>query len=128
MQVSKRLVVRKEIPVDNSKDLISSMDVAMAEYYCKNNNYERGLQIFRESIPEILDEAERNSVINQYINQAVSYAQKLSLDKKYIEAIEQYRDIMRYSGFPINIYKNIGICMKSIGNADLAIKFLKRFE
>ena len=38
MQVSKRLVVRKEIPVDNSKDLISSMDVAMAEYYCKNNN------------------------------------------------------------------------------------------
>ena len=128
MQVSKRLVVRKEIPVDNSKDLISSMDVAMAEYYCKNNNYERGLQIFREAIPEILDEAERNGVINQYINQAVSYAQKLSLDKKYIEAIEQYRDIMRYSGFPINIYKNIGLCMKSIGNADLAIKFLKRFE
>ena len=128
MQVSKRLVVRKEIPVDNSKDLISSMDVAMAEYYCKNNNYERGLQIFREAIPEILDEAERNGVINQYINQAVNYAQKLSLDKKYIEAIEQYRDIMRYSGFPINIYKNIGLCMKSIGNADLAIKFLKRFE
>ena len=128
MQVSKRLVVRKEIPIDNSKDLISSMDVAMAEYYCKNNNYERGLQIFREAIPEIPDEAERNGVINQYINQAVSYAQKLSLDKKYIEAIEQYRDIMRYSGFPINIYKNIGLCMKSIGNADLAIKFLKRFE
>lgn len=128
MQVSKRLVVRKEIPVDNSKDLISSMDVAMAEYYCKNNNYERGLQIFREAIPEILDEAERNGIINQYINQAVNYAQKLSLDKKYIEAIEQYRDIMRYSGFPINIYKNIGLCMKSIGNADLAIKFLKRFE
>ena len=82
MQVSKRLVVRKEIPIDNSKDLISSMDVAMAEYYCKNNNYERGLQIFREAIPEIPDEAERNGVINQYINQAVSYAQKLSLDKK----------------------------------------------
>lgn len=35
MQVSKRLVVRKEIPMDNSRDLISSMDVAMAEYYCK---------------------------------------------------------------------------------------------
>ena len=128
MQVSKRLVVRKEIPVDNSKDLISSMDGAIAEYQCKKNNYERGVQIFREAIPEILDEAERNGVINQYINQAVSYAQKLSLDKKYIEAIEQYRDIMRYSGFPINIYKNIGLCMKSIGNADLAIKFLKRFE
>ena len=128
MQVSKRLVVRKEIPMDNSRDLISSMDVAMAEYYCKNNNYDRGLEIYREAISFITDEAERNCVINQYINQAINYAQKLNLDKKYIEAIEQYRNIMKYSGFPINIYKNIGLCMKSIGNADLAIKFLKRFE
>ena len=31
MQVSKRLVVRKEIPMDNSKDLIVSLDEAMAE-------------------------------------------------------------------------------------------------
>ena len=128
MQVSKRLVVRKEIPMDNSRDLISSMDVAMAEYYCKNNNYDRGLEIYREAISSITDEAERNCVINQYINQAINYAQKLNLDKKYIESIEQYRNIMKYSGFPINIYKNIGLCMKSIGNADLAIKFLKRFE
>lgn len=128
MQVSKRLVVRKEIPMDNSRDLISSMDVAMAEYYCKNNNYDRGLEIYREAISSITDEAERNCVINHYINQAINYAQKLNLDKKYIEAIEQYRNIMKYSGFPINIYKNIGLCMKSIGNADLAIKFLKRFE
>ena len=128
MQVSKRLVVRKEIPIDNSRDLISSMDVAMAEYYCQNNNYERGLELFREAIQEIPDEAERNFVINKYIGQAIQYAQRLSLDKKYIEAIEQYRNIMKYSGFPINIYKNIGLCMKSIGNADLAIKFLKRFE
>lgn len=128
MQVSKRLVVRKEIPMDNSRDLISSMDVAMAEYYCKNNNYDRGLEIYREAISSITDEAERNCVINQYINQAINYAQKLNLDKKYIEAIEQYRNIMKYSVFPINIYKNIGLCMKSIGNADLAIKFLKRFE
>ena len=128
MQVSKRLVVRKEIPMDNSKDLITSMDVAMAEYYCKNNNFERGLEIFREVIPTIYDEVERNNVINNYMNQALKYAQKMSSDKKYIEAIEQYREIMKFSGFPINVYKHIGLCMKSIGNADLAIKFLKRFE
>ena len=73
MQVSKRLVVRKEIPIDNSKDLISSMDVAMAEYYCKNNNYERGLEIFREAIPEIIDEADRNNVINILLKQSIMH-------------------------------------------------------
>ena len=128
MQVSKRLVVRKEIPMDNSKDLITSMDVAMAEYYCKNNNFERGLEIFREVISTIYDEVERNDVINNYMNYALQFAQEMFSDKKYIEAIEQYREIMKFSGFPINVYKNIGLCMKSIGNADLAIKFLKRFE
>ena len=62
------------------------------------------------------------------MNYALQQAQKMYSDKKYIEAIEQYREIMKFSGFPINVYKNIGLCMKSIGNADLAIKFLKRFE
>lgn len=128
MQVSRRLLVKKEIPIDNSKDLIHSMDIAMAEYYCKNNNYERGLEIFREVIPNTSDDAERNEIINKYLTQALTYSQKLVTDKKYIEAIEQYRDMMKYTGFPINIYKNIGLCMKAIGNADLAIKFLKRFE
>ena len=128
MQVSKRLVVRKEIPMDNSKDLITSMDVAMAEYYCKNKNYERGLELFREVIPAINDEAERNNITNNYMNYALQYAQKMASENKNIEAIEQYRDIMKFSGFPINVYKNIGLCMKSIGNADLAIKFLKNFE
>ncbi len=128
MQVSKRLVVRKEIPMDNSKDLITSLDVAMAEYYCRNNDFEHGLKIYREIIPQIPDEAERNKIINQYMNYALQYAQKMFLDKKYIETLEQYREIMKFSGFPVSIYKNIGLCMKLIGNADLAIKFLKRFE
>ncbi len=128
MQVSKRLVVRKEIPIDNSKDLIMSLDVAMAEYYCKNNNYEKGLKIYREAISQIFDEAERNRVINQYLTYALQNAQKMFNNKKFIEALEAYREIMSYSGFPISIYKNIGLCMKLIGNADLAIKFLKRFE
>ena len=127
MQVSKRLVVKKEIPIDNSKDLVNSLDVAIAEYHCNNKEYEKGLKIYREIIPQLLD-SERNQVINKYINYALQYAQSMTKDKKWIEAIEIYRDIMKFSGFPINVYKNIGLCMKSIGNADLAIKFLKRFE
>lgn len=127
MQVSKRLIVRKEIPIDNSQDLVNSLDVAIAEYHCNNKEFEKGLKVYREIIPQLVD-AERDQVVNKYINFALQYAQEMSKDKKWIEAIEIYRDIMKFSGFPINIYKNIGLCMKSIGNADLAIKFLKRFE
>ncbi|MBR6127671.1 glycosyltransferase family protein [bacterium] len=128
MQVSRRLVVKKEIPIDNSKDLLNSMDLAMAEYYCQNSNFERGLEIFQNLINVTDDEVEKYDITNKYINNALIYAQRLFNEKKYIEAIEQYRNLMKFSGFPINIYKNIGLCMKCIGNADLAIKFLKRFE
>ena len=127
VQVSKRLVVRKEIPIDNSKDLVNSLDIALADYHCCNKNYEKGLQIYREILPQLID-SERNQVLNRYISHSLNYAQVMTIEKKWVEAIEVYRDLMKYSGFPINVYKNIGLCMKAIGNADLAIKFLKRFE
>lgn len=128
MQVSRKLVVKKEIPIDNSKDLVNSLDIAMAEYYCNNSNYEKGLEIFRNAISNMSETLEKSDAVNKYISHALNYSSKLFAEKKYIDAIVQYRNIMNYSGFPINIYKNIGLCMKAIGNADLAIKFLKRFE
>ena len=128
MQVSKRLVIKKEIPIDYSKDLINSLDIALADYYCKNDNFEKGLKIYRETMGTIFNEYEKNMVLNKYYNASLKYAQKLMSDKKFIEAIEQYRDLMDYSGFPVTVYKNIGLCMKAIGNADMAITFLKRFE
>lgn len=128
VQVSKRLVVKKEIPIDYSRDLVNSLDIALAEHHCNNKNYEKGLELYREIIPQIFDSNEKNQVTNKYISYALQYAQSMSQEKKWVEAVEIYRDIMKYSGFPINVYKNIGLCMKSLGNADLAIKFLKRFE
>ena len=127
VQVSKRLVIKKEVPIDNSKDLINSLDIALADHHCNNKNYEKGLQIYREILPQLFD-SEKNQVMNRYITHSLNYAQNMYQEKKYVEAVEIYRDIMKYSGFPINVYKNIGLCMKSLGNADLAIKFLKRFE
>ncbi len=130
MQVSKRLVVKKEIPIDTSKefDLIKSMDVAMADYYCKSGNLEVGLKKYREALPKIIDDNERSIVVNKFLNYSMNYAQKLMNEKKYIEAMEEYRKMIEFQGVPITIYKNIGLCMKNIGNADMAIKFLKHFE
>lgn len=126
-QVSRPLIVKKEVPIDNSKELLNSLDVALAEYYCNNKDFEKGLTIYREIMP-LLDIKERNDVLNKYITYSLQYAHSKCIEKKWVEATEIYRDLMKYSGFPVNIYKNIGLCMKELGNADLAIKFLKKFE
>lgn len=127
MQVSRRLVVKKEIPIDTAKDLLYSMDTAMAEYYCNNKDYEKGLKLYREILAQV-DGVEIENITQKYITYSLEYAKSKTLEKNYIEAIEIYRDLMKYSGSPITIYKQIGLCMKAIGNADLAIKFLRRFE
>lgn len=130
MQVSKRLVVKKEVPISYSgeSDLIISMDIALSDYYCKKGEFEKGLNKYKEVISKITNEQEKSAVVNQYLNYALSYGQRLMKELKYIEAIELYRDMINYNGFPVTVFKNIGLCMKNIGNADMAIKFLKHFE
>lgn len=127
VQVSKRLVVRKEVKVDNTQELITSLDIAMADYYCSNKDFIKGLSLYRDLIPN-LSEPEKQASINRFIGYSLQYGQTLMQEKKWAEAVEIYRDIMKNSGYPVNVYKNIGLCMKSMGNADLAIKFLKQFE
>ena len=130
MQVSKRLTVTKEVPIDVKKeiDLMISMDIAMAEQYCKRGAYVLGFKKYMEVIPHIPNEEERHKVITQYFNYAMTFGQLLMNDNKYLEALEHYREIMRMPGVPVTIYKNIGLCMKNLGNADMAIKFLEHFE
>ena len=127
VQVSRPLFVRKEIPIENSAELLYSLDSALAEYYCENKEYEKGLALYKEILNN-LPENEKLHTINKFINYSLQHANNYSKDKKWVEAVEIYRDLMKFSGCPINVYKNIGLCMKSMGNADLAIKFLKRFE
>ena len=127
VQVSRRLVIRKEVPIDNSTELIGSLDLAMADYYCSKKDFKKGLELYKESLPHV-PENEKITIMNKFFNYCFQYAQELVQEQKWPEAIEIYREMMKASGFPITVYKHIGLCMKSMGNADLAIKFLKRFE
>lgn len=127
VQVSKRLVIKKEIPLDISKDLINSLDTSLAEYYCDNKDFMRGLKILRETLPN-LAEAEREQVVQKYLADALNYAKLKVQDKKWTEALDIYREIMKFSGVPPIVYKYIGICMKNLGKTDTAMKFFKQFE
>ncbi len=130
MQVSKRLVIRKEVPLDSAREteLLNSMDIAMAEEYCKVGALQIGLNKFRDTIPKITNENEKRNVINKYINYAMHGGQKLAESGKFLQAMELYRDMLEFPGFPVSVYKHVGLCMKRLGNADMAIKFLEHFE
>lgn len=127
VQISKKLVVKESVRIDNNKDLTNALDVSMAEYYCTHKNYEKGLAEYKKVIP-FLSQNDQRIAIGRYIEHSLNYGGVLVGESKFPEAIELYRELMKLDGFPVCIYKNIGLCMKSIGNADMAIRFLKQFE
>ena len=127
VQISKKLVVKKEVPIANNKELGESLDVALAEYYCKNKDFEKGLDLYRKIIPQI-EEPYRKKAVNDFIEYSLNYSGVLFKKQNWAEAVEIYKELMKYPNFPLAVYKNIGICMKLMGNADIAIKFLKQFE
>jgi Tfp pilus assembly protein PilF len=126
-QVSKRLMVKSDIKLPDTKELTDALDVSMSEYYCIHKNYEKGLAGYKKIIPH-LSENSRGMAISRYIEHSLNYGGILYKDSKFVEAIELYRDLMTVPNFPVCVYKNIGLCMKAMGNADLAIRFLKQFE
>ena len=130
MQVSRRLVVRREVPLNAVKEaeLLTSMDITLAEEYCKSGALQTGLSKFRETIPKITVEPEKRLATNKYLNYAMQGGRKLCESGKILEAMQLYRDMLDFPGFPATVYKQIGLCMKNVGNADMAIKFLEHFE
>jgi len=130
MQVSKRLVVQKEVPINVSQEieLVNALDISMSEQYCRAGDFDKGLKKFREIIPKIYNEEEKRGVVNKYLNFALAFGQKLMNDQNFLKALELYRDMLNFTGFPVTVYKNIGLCMKNLGDADMAIKFLEHFE
>ena len=94
VQVSRPLYIKKEVPLDYSRELINSLDVAMAEHYCKNKDFEKGLKMYRDVFP-MLPDKEKNEAINKYITFAMQHAQAMSNEKQWAEAIEVYRDLMK---------------------------------
>lgn len=128
VQVSKKLLVRAGVVVEDYRELMNSLDIALAEHYCKEKKYEKGLELYRNILPLYMSKPEYTGISNKFFNYSLMYGGELTKDKKWAEATELYKNLMRFTGFPVAVYKNIGLCMKSIGNADLAIKFLKRFE
>ena len=127
VQISKKLVVKHGVTVENTRDLTNALDISMAEFYCVNKDYEKGLKAFKKIMPYLNDQ-DRNFAMSRYIEHALNYGGILVKASKYADAIELYRSLMDFPGFPVCVYKNIGLCMKSLGNVDLAIRFLKQFE
>ena len=103
------------------------VDVALADYYCKNKDYKKGLDLYKASIP-LLPEEEKEDVLKKYRDYALQAASTLAGESKWGEVLEVYRDIMKYPNYPAVVLKNVGLCLSVIKSGKEALEFFKSYQ
>ena len=102
-------------------------DSAAAEYYCKNAEYEKGLEIYRDIIKSHEGE-EQLEAINDFTKYAFEHASKLAAASKWGEAIALYKEVMHFPNFPVTTYKNVGLCLKAMNKPEEALSLLEMYR
>lgn len=103
------------------------VDTALAEYYCNNKEYEKGLELYKKVIP-LLPEEEKEKAIAKYRDYALLMASNLAKENKWGDTLEIYRDIMKYPNYPAIVLKNVGLCLSVIKSGKEAIEFFKMYK
>ncbi len=126
-QVSRKLIVGKPItlPDDVNEDLIFDIDVALAEEYCKNKEYEKGFEIYERLVRKSYGDIELK---NSYMRQMKTYADSLLKEKKYSKALELYKKLLRQNVTDPYIFKNTAVCLNSMGQPVRALRFFEKYE
>ena len=108
---------------DQYKILMEATNLTLAKNLCKNNEYEKGLKLYENS----MDSKDVN-ILDDYVKYSLEYASKLAQEKKWVEAAQVYKKMAKYKNFPLVVYKNLGLCMKALENPELALEFFKTYE
>ncbi len=126
-QVSRKLIVGKPItlPEEVNDDLIFDIDVALAEEYCKNKEFEKGFEIYERLVRKAFGDIELK---NRYMRQMKTYADTLLKEKKYAKALEQYKKLLRQNVTDPYIFKNAAVCLNEMGQPIRALRFFEKYE
>ena len=127
VQVSRKLIVGRPVtlPEEVNDDLIFDIDVALAEEYCKNKEYEKGFEIYERLVRKAFGDLELK---NKYMRQMKAYADTLLKEKKYSKALEQYKKLLRQNVTDPYIFKNTAICLNEMGQPVRALRFFEKYE
>lgn len=112
------------ITVDNASTLINA---SLADYYCASGNFDKGLRLYKEVIPNLKD-SEREVVLAKYREHALKYTGELAKASKWDEVLEVYRDIMKYPNYSVVLYKNAGLCLSILKSSAMALEFFKTYK
>lgn len=109
---------------DVNEQLLSAMDLGIAEGFCRNGDIEDGMALYRQ-----IEQASNVEIItSEFISKIRNLAEELFSCQKFTNALIQYKRLLGLCELSAKEYLNTAICLIELGQIDAAIEFLKKYE
>lgn len=109
---------------DVNEQLLSAIDLGIAEGFCRNGNIEDGMALYSK----IAKVSNIEIITPEFIDKIRNLAEELFLCKKFTNALIQYKRLLGLCKLSAKEYLNTAICLIELGQNDAAFDFLKKYE
>ena len=126
VQVSRPLIVKREIPVENSAEMLASLDTALGEYYCNKKDFEKAVS-YIPSWMAFLNDFETRFAYGYSPDTAVLTVLKKMYDSRYeAEIIEKF--LLRVTECDISLMEIVYAIYKDGKYKNVELAELKSME
>jgi tetratricopeptide (TPR) repeat protein len=107
-----------------NEDMLNAINFGIAEGFCRNGDIEDGMALYKE----IRNVSTQNLITPDFVEKIRNLAEQLFLNKKYTNALIQYKRILGLSELSAEEYLNTAICLIELDQTKAAIEFLRKYE
>lgn len=106
-----------------SDKMQDAMNLGIAEGFCRNGDIEDGLKLYK-----IIQEKNKTLSNKNVINDIRNLASVLFKEKKYTNALIQYKRLLSFTELLPQEYFYIAFCLAELGQNEFVLDFLKIYE
>lgn len=117
-------LVKNSVNSQVSKDMLSAINLGIAEGFCRNGDIEDGMAMYKE----IRNICSKNVITPEFIQKIRNLAEQLFLNKKYTNALIQYKRLLDLAELNAKEYLNLVLCLIELDQIPAAVEFLYKYE
>lgn len=107
-----------------NEEMLTAIDLGIAEGFCRNGDIEDGMALYKE----IELACSKKIVSSEFIEKIKELAAELFSDKKYTNALIQYKRLLALCDLSAQEYLNTAICLIELGQTQASLDFLHKYE
>lgn len=108
------------------EDLLEAINLGIAEGFCRNGDIEDGMALYKKVA--VNNDELKKLISPEFIEKNRQLAQQFFKNKKYTNALIQYKRLLSFTDLTADEYLNLANCLIELGQEKAAVLFLHKYE